>query len=100
MVTLLFAGVPVSLLYAEETAETVASIDIRGNKRIEDQAIRGRLTLKVGDPYTLDAIRSQIRIIYEMGFFEDVQIETDRLPNGMAVTFIVRDHAAIPERTL
>ena len=97
MVALLLAGVPVSLLHAEETAETVASVDIRGNKRIEDQAIRGRLTLKVGDPYTLDAIRAQIRIIYEMGFFEDVQIETDRIPNGMAVAFIVKEKPFITE---
>lgn len=97
MVTLLLSGFPASLLKAEETTESVASIDIRGNKRIEDQAIRGRLTLKVGDPYTLDAIRAQIRVIYEMGFFEDVQIETDRLPTGVAVAFIVKEKPFITE---
>jgi outer membrane protein insertion porin family len=96
MVALLFSGFPGSLK-AEETAESVASVDIRGNKRIEDQAIRGRLTLKAGEPYTVDAIRDQIRIIYEMGFFEDVQIETDRVPNGVAVAFIVKEKPFITE---
>ena len=72
--TLLLVSLSASTLYAEDTGQKVASVDIRGNKRIEDQAIRGRLTLKVGDPYTVDAIRAQIRVIYEMGFFEDVQL--------------------------
>jgi outer membrane protein insertion porin family len=97
MVTLLLSGFLASLLKAEETTESVASVDIRGNKRIEDQAIRGRLTLKVGDLYTLDAIRAQIRVIYEMGFFEDVQIETDRVPTGVAVAFIVKEKPFITE---
>lgn len=97
MVMLLLSGFFASLLKAEETTESVASVDIRGNKRIEDQAIRGRLTLKVGDLYTLDAIRAQIRVIYEMGFFEDVQIETDRVPTGVAVAFIVKEKPFITE---
>src|SRR5438128_1951967 len=97
MVTLLLSSLPAALLRAEDAPEKVASIAIRGSKRIEDQAIRGRLTLKPGDPYTLEAIRAQIRIIYEMGFFEDVQIETDRGPSGMAVVFIVKEKPFITE---
>ncbi|MBM4124714.1 MAG: outer membrane protein assembly factor BamA [Nitrospira sp.] len=70
---------------------------MRGNKRIEEPAIRGRLTLKVGDPYTSESIRTQIRVIYEMGFFEDVQIEAERVTGGVAVTFVVREKPFITE---
>lgn len=95
--TLLLVSLSASTLYAEDTGQKVASVDIRGNKRIEDQAIRGRLTLKVGDPYTVDAIRAQIRVIYEMGFFEDVQLETEEKPDGIAVAFIVKEKPFITE---
>jgi outer membrane protein insertion porin family len=85
------------LVHAQDGGPKVSSIELRGNKRIEDAAIRGRLTLKEGDPYSAEVIRTQIRLIYEMGFFEDVRIETEPLAGGIAVTFIMREKPFITE---
>ncbi|WP_447973305.1 outer membrane protein assembly factor BamA [Nitrospira sp. Kam-Ns4a] len=82
---------------AQEGAARVASVHVRGNQRIEDPAILGRLTLKPGDLHTAEAVRAQIRLIYEMGFFEDVQVETEPAPGGVAVTFVVREKPFITE---
>ncbi|ALA59932.1 putative Outer membrane protein assembly factor YaeT [Nitrospira moscoviensis] len=82
---------------AQTAAPKVTSLDIRGNKRIELPAIAGRLTLKVGDPYTPEAVRGQVKILYDTGFFEDVQVETEAEPGGMAVTFVVREKPFITE---
>lgn len=75
----------------------VASIDIRGNKKIELPAIQGRLTLKPGDPYTAENVRGQIKILYETGYFEDVQVETDSTAQGIALTFLVHEKPFITE---
>ncbi|HWF62315.1 MAG TPA: outer membrane protein assembly factor BamA [Nitrospira sp.] len=75
----------------------IASIDIRGAKRIEVPAIAGRLTLKVGDRYTPDNVRGQVKILYDTGFFEDVQVETESIAEGMAVTFVVQEKPFITE---
>ncbi len=75
----------------------VASIEIRGTKRIEVPAIAGRLTLKAGDRYTPENVRGQVKILYDMGFFEDVQVETESIADGMAVTFVVREKPFITE---
>ncbi|MBI3604131.1 MAG: outer membrane protein assembly factor BamA [Nitrospirae bacterium] len=83
--------------YAQDNVQKIKSLEVRGNKRIEEPAIRGRLTLKVGDPYTSESIRTQIRVIYEMGFFEDVQIEAERVAGGVAVAFVVREKPFITE---
>lgn len=85
------------MVCAQEGTQKVKSIEVRGNKRIEETAIRGRLTLTVEDPYTQEAIRTQIRLIYEMGFFEDVQIETETVVGGVAVAFVVREKPFITE---
>lgn len=82
---------------AQDGEQRVKSIQIRGVKRIEETAVRGRLTLKVGDPYTGEAIRTQIRLIYEMGFYEDVRIETEPVPGGVAVVFVVREKPFITD---
>ncbi len=86
-----------SVLYAQDLVLKIRSVEVRGNKRIEESAIHGRLTLKIGDPYTAEAIRAQIRLIYEMGFFEDVQAETESVAGGIAVVFVVREKPFITE---
>jgi outer membrane protein insertion porin family len=92
----LVAG-PVREAPAQTPTAMVASIEIRGNKKIELPAIEGRLTLKPGDPYTPENVRGQIRILYETGYFEDVQVETESTPQGIALTFIVQEKPFITE---
>lgn len=85
------------LAQAQVGDQQVKSIQIRGVKRIEESAVRGRLTLKVGDRYTGESIRTQIRLIYEMGFYEDVRIEAEPVPGGVAVVFVVKEKPFITE---
>lgn len=84
-------------LFAQEPDLPVTSIEIRGNKRIEVPAIEGRLTLKVGDRYTTEAIRGQMKLLYDTGFFEDVQVETDRTSTGVVLAFVVQEKPFITE---
>ena len=93
----LVAAGPVREALAQSPTAKVASIDIRGNKKIELPAIEGRLTLKPGDPYTPENVRGQIKILYETGYFEDVQVETDSTPEGIALAFVVREKPFITE---
>ena len=85
------------LLYAQDGVPLVSSVTIRGQKRIELQAIEGRLTLKANDRFTADALREQVKILYGTGYFEDVQVETDQGSHGVAVTFVVREKPFITE---
>ena len=82
---------------AQAVESRVKTIDIRGNKRIELHAVLGRLTLRVNDPYVPEMVRGQVKILYESGFFEDVQVETEPVPGGMAVVFVVREKPYITE---
>jgi outer membrane protein insertion porin family len=84
-------------LIAQDGATRVSSVTIRGHKRIELQAIEGRLTLKANDPYMAEAVRTQVRILYDTGYFEDVQVETESGPDGIAIAFVVREKPFITE---
>ena len=88
---------PVLAVAAEQAGAKVTAIEIRGNKRIELPAIAGRLTLKPGDPYTPENVRGQIKILYETGFFEDVQVEAESGAGGVALAFLVREKPFITE---
>ncbi len=93
----LFAIGEVECARADVSAPLVSSVAIRGQKRIELQAIQGRLTLKANDPFTPDALREQVKILYGTGYFEDVQVETDSAEGGVSVGFIVREKPFITE---
>ena len=69
----------------------VESITVQGNQRIEAAAILGNVTLKTGDPLTTTVTQEQIRLVYDMGFFDDVQVQTETKPKGVAVIFVVQE---------
>lgn len=81
----------------QASSSTIKSIDIRGNTRIESPTIIGRLTLKVNDLYTPETVRGQVKILYDSGFFEDVEVEIDETSEGTAVVFVVREKPFITE---
>lgn len=82
---------------AQVASPKVISIEIRGTKRIEIPAIIGRLTLKPGDAYVPDNVKGQVKILYDTGFFEDVQVESEAVREGMVVTFVVQEKPFITE---
>lgn len=97
LVTLAYVSLPVIATGAEEAGVKVTAIEIRGNKRIEVPAIIGRLTLKPGDPYIPENVHGQIKILYDAGYFEDVQVETEPGTGGVALIFLVREKPFIAE---
>ena len=88
---------PIGAMAAEQAGVKVTAIEIRGNKRILVPAIAGRLTLKPGDPYTSENVRGQIKILYDTGFFEEVQVEAETGAGGVALAFLVREKPFITE---
>ncbi len=73
----------------------IQSLSVTGNKRIEADAILAAIESQTGaffDPETLDR---DLKAVYEMGFFDDVQIEAEDGPSGKVVTFRVSEKPSI-----
>ena len=60
----------------------VGEIKIEGNKRIQREAILNKMQMKTGSPYSKSALSDDIREIYSMGYFDDVQIKAEENPKG------------------
>ena len=58
---------------------------------MKSSVVRDKLTVKPGDPFSPEVIREQIQLIYAMGFFQDVQVETDTRPEGVHLVFLVTE---------
>jgi outer membrane protein insertion porin family len=73
----------------------IESLSVRGNKRIETDAILAAVESQKGMIFDPEALNKDLRSIYEMGFFEDVEIDVEDGPGGKIVTFKVREKPSI-----
>lgn len=87
----LLLGATLGQAFGQTSRFTVQSIGVQGNQRIEESAILGRLTLKPGDQISTVIAREQIQRIYDMGFFDDVEVQTESVTNGVRVKFLVKE---------
>jgi outer membrane protein insertion porin family len=83
--------------WAQTDQIKVKQIEVSGNKRIETSAIMARIKTHPGDPFVPEDLARDLKSVYEMGYFEDVQIRTESLPDGMAVTFVVVERPFLVE---
>ncbi|MDY7037288.1 MAG: outer membrane protein assembly factor BamA [Thermodesulfobacteriota bacterium] len=73
----------------------IDSIQVRGNKRIEKEAILAVVQSKKGEGINSDQLDKDLRSIYKMGFFKDVNIKTEDGPGGKIVIFSVVEKPSI-----
>ncbi len=73
----------------------IASLTVSGNKRVESNAILAVVESREGMRFDPEALNRDLRSVYEMGFFEDVQIEAEDVPGGKTVTFKVSEKQSI-----
>jgi outer membrane protein insertion porin family len=62
----------------------VSAIQIEGNQRVEDDAIRLHISQRPGEPLNPDAVSNDIKSIFQMGFFQNVTADM-RHQNGRDV---------------
>jgi outer membrane protein insertion porin family len=97
VLTLLFLSVFASFSAADDTK--VSLIEVQGNKRIETATILAKIKTKEGDVFSPATIREDIKVLYQLGHFEDVQVRTEGFENGLKVIYSVKEKPLIREVT-
>jgi outer membrane protein insertion porin family len=75
--------------------EPIAQIVVRGNKRIDAEAIRGRIGSKAGAPLDPAQVAKDIDEIHKLGFFRDVKASRELTDAGAAVVFEVEENPLV-----
>ncbi|MFQ5655970.1 MAG: outer membrane protein assembly factor BamA [Candidatus Methylomirabilales bacterium] len=78
-----------------QKAPVIKQIDIRGNQKVESDAIRQRIQIQVGDPFSPEKIRGDVERIFKMGFFDDVVVQAEELEGGLRVIYAVKEKPTI-----
>jgi outer membrane protein insertion porin family len=73
----------------------IARIQVKGNRRVESDAILLMIESKEGDPFDPDQLDRDLHSVYSMAYFSDVSIETEDGPDGKIVTFNITEKPVI-----
>jgi outer membrane protein insertion porin family len=85
---------------APGAAPRLAEVRVSGNRRIETAAILARVAQKPGDPISRAQIAEDVRQVYALGFFRDVQVLEEETPEGLVLTFAVVENPVVRQVTL
>ncbi|WP_310600072.1 outer membrane protein assembly factor BamA [Desulfobulbus sp.] len=82
------------LAYANRGA-TVSSVTTEGNERIDAGAILQKISTKPGDVYDPATLRQDLKAVFSMGYFDNVEIEAKDSEAGKAIVFKVQEKPLI-----
>ncbi|RPI37670.1 MAG: outer membrane protein assembly factor BamA [Nitrospiraceae bacterium] len=83
-----------STLHAQELP-IVNSIEITGLKRIEEGAVKAKLSQKIGEPISQEKTSEDIKTIFKMGYFDDVKAEIEPFEGGVKLFYIIKEKPSI-----
>lgn len=92
----LFLNFAIMGFAAPAMAQTVSTIVISGNKKIEREAIESKLVTKVGDKYSKENIRKDVQQLFSTGYFYNVVVDKEGGRN-ITLTYTVEEKPSIED---
>ena len=69
----------------------IKDVHVEGNRRVQDAVILGRVKSTVGSAFNPTLLAEDIRSIFGLGFFDDVQLRVEDFEGGVKVVFVVTE---------
>jgi outer membrane protein insertion porin family len=73
----------------------IVEVAVRGNRRIEEAAIRARIGTAVGAQVSPSRLAQDVREVYALGFFKNVRVLQEDAPGGVAITYAVEENPIV-----
>ncbi len=75
--------------------EQISAIKVEGTHILEKDVILMRLHSQKGDIYDPKVINEEVKRLFALGYFDDVQVTTRETPEGKEITFTVKEKPLI-----
>lgn len=73
----------------------VTKIEIQGLKRIEEGAVKSKISQKIGEPISQEKINEDIKAVFKMGYFDDVRVDIEPFEGGSKLIYVVKEKPTI-----
>ena len=69
--------------------EPIVGLEVEGNTRIGNEDVLSYVREKIGQPFKIETLASDVRSLWDSGFFEDVQVDLTPMGRGVRLRFKV-----------
>lgn len=75
--------------------DVVAEVDVSGTKVLDKEVVLMRMTMQKGDLLSADAVNTALKNVYDLGYFDNVEVLISDVDEGKKVTFDVTEKPRI-----
>src|SRR4029453_15276161 len=79
------------LPFAPRAAETVRAVAVEGNSKIESESILKNVKTKAGSAFSRETVNEDLKALYALGYFSDVEVDKESVSGGVKVIFRVKE---------
>ena len=83
--------------YKKDGSKKITAIVVEGNENISKDLIISKISSKLGDVFSKENIEKDVKAIFELGYFKDVEIKLEPFREGYKVIFLVTENLPIKE---
>jgi outer membrane protein insertion porin family len=76
---------------AQQQPVLVKELTVEGNRRVQEAVILGRVKTTLGGPFNTSQLSEDVRSVFALGFFDDVQVKVEDFEGGVKISFVVAE---------
>ncbi|MFZ2331474.1 MAG: POTRA domain-containing protein, partial [Atribacterota bacterium] len=75
----------------------ITAIVVRGNEQIDTKFLVSLISSNIGDLFSKDKVQADMKAIFDLGYFQDVQVKLEPFRDGYRVVFQVKENSLIKD---
>lgn len=97
IIAFIFVSMPDAINAAEieESTPIIKSLEIKGNKKIEEETIQTKIKSRVGNSFSQQTVQNDIKTLYGLGYFDDIKVEVESFEDGIKLIFAIKEKPTI-----
>ena len=80
---------------ADIMGKTITAVKIEGESTVQEADIYAVLALKPGDVAETTALQTDLKAVYDMGYFYNASIDFQEVPEGVEVIYVVEENPVL-----
>ena len=91
-ILIFFLLAPVSQIACAQNGPPIVAIRVEGNTNINSQLILSAVSISLKETFNQEKIKSDIKSIFDLGYFTKVWVDTKQYPDGIELIFKVEEN--------
>ena len=77
------------------SSDRIVEVDVEGNSILDKEVVLLKIKSQANQPYDPKIVNDDVKKLFELGYFDDVQVRLDNAPGGKRLTFVVKEKPRI-----